>query len=69
MAVDQAALQHIGKLMHRYFDVIVSEPLTPRLHELGERLKVQAQAAKFQNNKRPEDAPTIGLPSTRAEPA
>src|SRR5215831_1321809 len=71
MAVDQTALQHIGKLMHQHFDAIVSEPLPPRLHELVERLKVEPEAAKSQSAARPERSPEglIRLPPLRTASA
>jgi hypothetical protein len=70
MAVDQIALRHIGKLMHQHFDAIVSEPLPSRLHELVERLKVEPEAEKSNNDERPDRSPEapIRLPSFRTVP-
>jgi hypothetical protein len=64
MAVDRPALQQIGKLMRRHFDELVSDPLPPRLYELVERLKVEAEVAQSPQAKKPGEVPQeplIGL--------
>jgi hypothetical protein len=71
MAADRPGLRHIGKLMQQHFDELVSEPLPPRLHELVERLKVEAEVAKSPQDKKPGEVPQeplIGWASLRKAP-
>jgi len=71
MAVDQAALRHIGELMRQHFDRIASEALPLRLHELVERLKVADETTKSRAENQ-EDQPQdsfVPVPCSRAAPA